>query len=105
MSDLKRYVEARKKRDRKFAKGYESGYENFKIGAMLCLEREKAGLTHFLPEPLVHIPLIMTSPGQIPEGLEIDALVSQVDVMPSILDYAGSDVPHGLDGRPVRDLV
>jgi HTH-type transcriptional regulator / antitoxin HipB len=45
MSDLKKYVAERKKRDSKFAEGYESGYNDFKIGALLCQEREKAGLT------------------------------------------------------------
>ena len=45
MSDLKKYVAERKKRDPGFAEGYDSGYRDFKIGALLCLEREKAGLT------------------------------------------------------------
>ena len=35
MSDLKKYVAGRKKRDKTFAKGYDEGYEQFKIGAML----------------------------------------------------------------------
>ena len=45
MSDLKKYVAGRKKRDKTFAKGYDEGYEQFKIGAMLKQVREKAGLT------------------------------------------------------------
>ena len=45
MSDIKKYVEDRKKRDLKFATGYEQGYNDFKIGAVLRLAREKAGLT------------------------------------------------------------
>jgi ribosome-binding protein aMBF1 (putative translation factor) len=45
MSDLKKYVKERKKRDRKFAEGYDSGYAQFKIGAMLKQARETAGLT------------------------------------------------------------
>ncbi len=45
MSDLKKYIEVRKKKDREFAKGYEEGYEQFKIGAMLRQAREAAGLT------------------------------------------------------------
>ena len=45
MSDLKRYVEDRKKRDKKFAEGYEEGYDQFKIGVMLRQAREAAGLT------------------------------------------------------------
>lgn len=45
MSDLKKYVAGRKKRDKTFARGYDEGYEQFKIGAMLKQVREKAGLT------------------------------------------------------------
>jgi len=45
MSDLKKYIAQRKKGDRKFAEGYEEGYEQFKIGVMLRQARESAGLT------------------------------------------------------------
>jgi HTH-type transcriptional regulator/antitoxin HipB len=45
MSDLKKYIAQRKKGDRKFAEGYEEGYEQFKIGVMLRHARESAGLT------------------------------------------------------------
>ena len=45
MSDLKKYIGQRKKRDRKFAEGYDEGYEQFKIGVMLKQAREEAGLT------------------------------------------------------------
>ncbi|MCP4258129.1 MAG: helix-turn-helix transcriptional regulator [Planctomycetes bacterium] len=45
MSDLKKYIEERKKRDREFAEGYEEGYEQFKIGVILRQAREAAGLT------------------------------------------------------------
>jgi HTH-type transcriptional regulator / antitoxin HipB len=45
MSDLKHYIEQRKEKDKKFAEGYEEGYEQFKIGVMLRQARESAGLT------------------------------------------------------------
>jgi HTH-type transcriptional regulator/antitoxin HipB len=45
MSDLKKYINERKKRDRKFAEGFDEGYEQFKIGVMLRQARESAGLT------------------------------------------------------------
>jgi len=45
MSDLKRYISERKKRDRKFTEGFDEGYEQFKIGVMLRQARESAGLT------------------------------------------------------------
>lgn len=45
MSNLKKYINKRKKTDPKFADGFESGYEQFKIGVMLKIAREEAGLT------------------------------------------------------------
>jgi len=45
MKDLKSYIEERKARDLDFAQGYDSGYLEFKIGAMLRAAREEAGMT------------------------------------------------------------
>lgn len=45
MSDLKKYVENRKKRDKAFAEDYEKGLENFKIGVLLRQARESSGIT------------------------------------------------------------
>ncbi len=45
MSDLKKYISERKKKDKKFAEGYDEGYERFKVGVMLRQAREEAGLT------------------------------------------------------------
>jgi HTH-type transcriptional regulator / antitoxin HipB len=45
MSDLKQYIDQRKKIDKEFAEGYKEGYEQFKIGVMLRQARESAGLT------------------------------------------------------------
>ena len=45
MDDLERYIEKRKKRSRDFADGFEIGYEQFKIGVMLRMAQEQAGLT------------------------------------------------------------
>src|SRR5436305_14994416 len=45
MSDLTKYARARAARNPEFAEGFEAGYEDFKIGALLRQAREKAGLT------------------------------------------------------------
>jgi ribosome-binding protein aMBF1 (putative translation factor) len=45
MSDLKKYIEARKKRDRAFSQDFDAGYQDFKFGVILRQEREKAGMT------------------------------------------------------------
>lgn len=45
MSDMQKYITDRKRRDPAFAKGYDVGFEQFKIGAMLKQARIEAGIT------------------------------------------------------------
>jgi ribosome-binding protein aMBF1 (putative translation factor) len=45
MSDLQKYIKKRKARDPEFAKGFDTGYEQFKIGVLLKQARKEAGLT------------------------------------------------------------
>ncbi len=45
MSDLKRYIDKRKQKDKAFVLNFEKGYEDFKIGVILRQAREEAGLT------------------------------------------------------------
>jgi DNA-binding XRE family transcriptional regulator len=45
MSDVKRYIQKRAKKDAEFAQNYEAGYADFKIGVILRQAREAAGLT------------------------------------------------------------
>jgi HTH-type transcriptional regulator/antitoxin HipB len=43
--DLDRYVEKRKKTDKEFAKDFDVGYEDFKIGYLLRNARHMSGIT------------------------------------------------------------
>ncbi len=45
MSDLKKYIEKRKKNDKAFAADYEKGFDNFRIGVLLRQAREDSGIT------------------------------------------------------------
>lgn len=45
MSDLKKYIEKRKKVDKGFSLNFDKGYQAFKIGIMLKEARESAGVT------------------------------------------------------------
>ncbi len=45
MSDLKLYISKRRSQDQDFDKGYEDGYQAFKIGVLLKQAREESGLT------------------------------------------------------------
>ena len=45
MKNLTSYISERKTRDLQFAKNFDSGYQDFKIGVILKMAREEAGLT------------------------------------------------------------
>lgn len=45
MSDVRKYIKARKTRDPKFAENFDIGYADFKIGVLLKQARESVGLT------------------------------------------------------------
>lgn len=45
MKNLKTYISERKAREPKFAENFDAGYQEFKIGVVLKLAREEAGLT------------------------------------------------------------
>ena len=45
MSDLRLYIETRKKTDPAFTENYDQGYQDFKLGAMLRQARQQAGIT------------------------------------------------------------
>lgn len=52
----------------------------------------------------VKVPFIVSCPGRIPEGVVCDALLSQYDFMPTLLDYLGIEDAES-DGRPGRSFA
>jgi arylsulfatase A-like enzyme len=56
-------------------------------------------------DDLVRIPLLMRLPGWIKPGTVIDKPVSQIDLMPTIMDYAEMPIPEGIHGASIRPLV
>lgn len=47
----------------------------------------------------IRVPLIMARPGRIQPGTRTRAMVSWVDLLPTLIDLAGGSVPDSLDGR------
>ena len=45
MDDLDRYIKKRKNQSAEFTDSFDTGYDEFKIGAMLRQAREQAGIT------------------------------------------------------------
>ncbi len=68
-------------------------------------EHGKTAHAHTLYNELIHIPLILRWPTEIPKGKRIDALVSQVDIMPTIFDYLGIQHQQAIQGRSLKDLI
>ena len=52
-----------------------------------------------LYEDGIRTPLIVSWPGRIAAGERTDAMVSWIDILPTLVDVAGGDEPAGLDGR------
>ncbi|VGO11463.1 Arylsulfatase [Pontiella desulfatans] len=52
----------------------------------------------------VHVPLSFTGPG-IKGGVVSDALVGHVDLMPTILDFAGLPIPETVQGKSLRPVL
>ncbi len=52
----------------------------------------------------VHVPLSVTGPG-IQSNTVCDALVGHVDLMPTILDYAGIRIPGNVQGKSLRAVL
>ncbi|MBO6573841.1 MAG: sulfatase-like hydrolase/transferase [Rhodothermales bacterium] len=50
-------------------------------------------------------PVIVHWAGQIEPQLFEDELVSTTDIVPTLLDYAGVDIPNGLPGQSLRPLI
>ena len=56
-------------------------------------------------DDLVRIPLFMRLPGTIKAGTVVRQPVSQVDLMPTILDYVGQPPPEHIHGQSARPLI
>ncbi|NIA17250.1 MAG: sulfatase-like hydrolase/transferase, partial [Planctomycetes bacterium] len=58
-----------------------------------------------LHNELTHIPLIFKWPGAIAGNKKIDCLVSQVDIMPTILDYMDIQYNGVMQGKSLKGLI
>jgi uncharacterized sulfatase len=53
----------------------------------------------------IHVPLIVSWPGKIQSGVRTDAMVSWVDILPTLIELAGGEVPSVLDGQSFKDVL
>ncbi len=88
----------------------ESGKEKETLVCFTSDHGEGAGAHRWLGklsfyEEAVAVPFVLSCPGTVPARVDADHLVSGVDVLPTLCDYAKVPVPGGLDGMSVKPVV
>jgi arylsulfatase A-like enzyme len=68
-------------------------------------EHGRYGHRYDLHDEVLRVPLIVWAPGRVPAGRVIDENVSIVDVLPTLMDYAGLPPDRSLDGRSLKPLI
>ena len=53
----------------------------------------------------IRTPMIIRWPGKIKAGTRTDAMISWIDMMPTLIDFAGATVPQDIDGRSFADVL
>ncbi len=59
----------------------------------------------FMYEELIHVPMTIAWPGTLPEGRTKDALVSHMDLMPTLCGLSGVAWPEELRGTDLQPLI
>jgi arylsulfatase A-like enzyme len=57
-----------------------------------------------MPEDLIRIPMVFSGAGVSP-GLSPDAFVSTADIMPTLCEALGVEIPHGVQGRSLWPML
>ena len=60
---------------------------------------------HGTYDELIHVPLAMSTPAMLVRGRVIDSLVSQVDILPTILDFLQIPLPEDYQGKSLKPLI
>jgi len=53
----------------------------------------------------IRVPFIASWKGKIEQGVRSDAMVSWIDVLPTLIDLSGGDVPVGIDGKSFAGVL
>ena len=70
-----------------------------------CFEHNMCKKDLVLLESLLHVPLLLSCPGQIQPGVVSDMFAEEVDVMPTLLDLMGIKTPFGVQGESFAALL
>ncbi len=59
----------------------------------------------YMYDDLLRTPLFLRLPGKVPAGRALDAMVQEIDLMPTLLGLLGAPVPEGVQGRSMIPLI
>lgn len=59
----------------------------------------------FMYDCSVRVPLIISWPGHFEQGLKSDAMVELVDLVPTLLEASGTEIPLGVQGKSLYGLL
>lgn len=68
-------------------------------------EHGRYGHRFDLHDEVLRVPLLVWAPGRVPAGRVIEDDVSLIDVLPTLMDYAGIPPESSLDGRSLKPLI
>jgi arylsulfatase A-like enzyme len=54
---------------------------------------------------LTRVPLIVSWPGQIPQGVRDGSMVNLIDIVPTLLHLQGIDIPRSMQGEPLPTIT
>lgn len=65
------------------------------------------GLTekHFVYEEPIRVPLLVDAPGSADNGKKLSEMITTIDIAPTVLDYAGVEIPDTMTGKSMRPLI
>ncbi len=73
-------------------------------GETLFDREHRRGHGASLHQAVLHVPLMVSVPGA-KTGRRVSRRVSILDILPTILDYVGTDPPAGIQGRSLKPLI
>lgn len=98
-----RYVAAIRKMDDELGQVYEAAREELGDDAVFLHTSDHGAQWPFgkwnLYEDGIRTPLIVSWPGVTQAGKRTDAMVSWIDILPTLVEIAGGDVPKQIDGK------
>ncbi|MCR9093780.1 MAG: sulfatase-like hydrolase/transferase [bacterium] len=68
-------------------------------------EHEEPTHSYFVYDSTMRVPLLLWGPDALPSGLRIDEPARTVDILPTILDLMGREVPAGLHGESLAPAI